>query len=409
MILGGGHGGVQAAASLRDEGFEGEIILVNDENELPYHKPPLSKAFLKSAEERPQLLRGESFYSSNRIEPRFGSRVEAIDAIAKRLHFANGTHLGFGTLIIATGARPRAATLPGSTLNGVMMLRTLSDSRAIRDAATKAEHVVIIGGGFIGLELAATLSEKGKEVTVVEAQDRLLSRVVANPISDHVRRRLEDIGIKVLAHTTVSSLEGNDRVRAAVTSDGLRLPAELVIVGIGALPNIELAANAGLSVKNGIVVDGLMRSSIPSILAIGDCANYRHWQTGEYVRLESVQNATDHGRLAARTIMGKGGDYNAVPWFWSDIGDTKLQIVGLANRSNRKMLVGEPAENRFSVYEFMADQLVAIESVNRPSDHMLGRRMIAAGFSPTPEKVEGGPEAIKSAFAEWQKERATVV
>jgi 3-phenylpropionate/trans-cinnamate dioxygenase ferredoxin reductase subunit len=402
VIIGAGHAGVQAAASLREEGFDGRVVLVGDENELPYHKPPLSKTFIKDAEAKPQVLRGETFYTGHAIELKLGARVERIDLAGRRLDLAGGGHLPFDNAILATGAQPRLLSFPGSELGGVLSLRSIADARVIRERAASSKDVVVLGGGFIGLEIAATLSLGGRRVTVVEAQDRLLGRAVAPAISAHVRARLEGLGVRVMTRTTIDRLEGdNGEVAAAITSGGERLKAQMVVVGVGVTPNVELAESAGLSLGNGIKVDPRLRTSRPEILAIGDSVNYRHWLTGTDMRLESVQNATDQARLAARTIAGHADHYASVPWFWSDIGDMKLQMVGLTSGSDRTVVLGNAADNRFSVFHYNKDRLVGIESVNRPADHMLGRKMIAAGFSPRPEIVAA--DDLKAHFAEWQK------
>ncbi|ODT32213.1 MAG: pyridine nucleotide-disulfide oxidoreductase [Kaistia sp. SCN 65-12] len=404
VIVGAGHAGVQAAASLREEGFEGPVVLLGDENELPYHKPPLSKTFIKDAEARPQPLRGETFYTGNAIDFRPGVAVERIDLGGRRLEMAGGGTIPFDRLVLATGSRPRLLPLPGSDLVGVLSLRSLGDARLIREGSAGIADVVILGGGFIGLEIAATLRLGGRQVTVVEAADRLLGRAVAPAIGAHVRRRLEAMGVRILTGTTVSRLEGeNGHVAAAVTAAGERLPAQMVIVGIGVVPNVELAAAAGIAVGNGIRVDQQMRTSAPQVLAVGDAASYRHWFTGADVRLESVQNATDQARLAARTILGHADSYLAVPWFWSDIGDMKLQMVGLTSGSERNVVVGEPGENKFSIYHYGGGRLIGIESVNRPADHMLGRKMLGAGFSPSPEVAAAGTDALKAALAAHQQ------
>lgn len=401
VIVGAGHAGVQAAASLREEGFDGPVTLIGDENELPYHKPPLSKAFMKEADAKPQMLRAEAFYANGHIDLMLGSSVEKIDLAGRRLDLSGGRHIAFDRVILATGSRPRTLALPGADLAGVLSLRSVADARAIREASAGCEDVVVLGGGFIGLEIAATLSLGGRRVTVVEAQDRLLARAAAPAIAAHVRNRLEMSGVRLLTNTTIDRLEGqNGHVVAAVTSSGERLPAGLVLIGIGVVPNSELAEAAGAVVANGIRVDPQMRSSRPEILAVGDNANYRHWLSDVDVRLESVQNATDQARLAARTITAHDEAYRSVPWFWSDIGDMKLQMVGLAAGSDRSVVVGDAVENRFSVFHYLSDRLICIESVNRPADHMLGRKMLAAGFSPRPETLAGD---LKAEFAAWQQ------
>lgn len=404
VIVGAGHAGVQAAASLREEGYDGPVILVGDENELPYHKPPLSKTFIKDQEARPQPLRGEAFYTGSTIDYRPGIKVDRIDAAARRLEISGGGALPFDRLILATGSRPRMLPLPGADLSGVVSLRSLADARLIRELSARSADVVILGGGFIGLEIAATLKAAGRKVTVLEAVDRLLGRAVAPVIASHVRQRLEAIGVRILTGTTIARLEGeNGRVSAAVTSSGERLPAQMVIIGIGVVPNVELAQAAGISIANGIRVDQRMQSSVPEILAIGDAASYRHWFTGGDVRLESVQNATDQARLAARTILGHADAFTAVPWFWSDIGDMKLQMVGLTSGGDSHVVLGDLGENKFSIYHYAADRLLGIESVNRPGDHMLGRKMLGAGFSPPPRTVATGPDALKAALAAFQE------
>lgn len=405
VIVGAGHAGVQAAASLREEGYDGPVILIGDENELPYHKPPLSKTFIKDAEAKAQPLRGEAFYTGSTIDFRPGIRIDRIDTADRRLDIVGGGALAFSRLILATGSRPRLLPLPGGDLSGVLSLRSIADARLIRELSAQSDDVVILGGGFIGLEIAATLRVAGRNVTVVEAVDRLLGRAVAPVVASHVRQRLEALGVRILTGTTIARLEGeNGHVSAALTSTGERLPARMVIVGIGAVPNVELAQAAELTVANGIRVDQQMRCSVPDILAIGDAASYRHWSTGGDVRLESVQNATDQARLAARTITGHADSYSAVPWFWSDIGDMKLQMVGLTSGGDSHVVLGDLGDNKFSIYHYAGKRLLGIESVNRPGDHMLGRKMLGVGFSPTPQTVAEGPDGLKAALAAFQQD-----
>jgi 3-phenylpropionate/trans-cinnamate dioxygenase ferredoxin reductase subunit len=352
-------------------------------------------------------LRGEAFYSGNAIDFRPGVRVAGIDVSARQLDLAGGATLPFDRLVLATGSRPRMLPLPGADLAGVVSLRSLADARLIRDLAAGVSDVTVLGGGFIGLEIAATLAAGGRKVTIVEAAERLLGRAVAPSVAAHVRQRLEDAGVRILTGQTVQGLEGEGgRVAAAVTGSGERLPARMVVIGVGVVPNVELAEAAGLAIGNGIRVDQAMRTSVPEILAIGDAANYRHWFTGQDVRLESVQNATDQARLAARTIVGHDDSYRAVPWFWSDIGDMKLQMVGLTAGGDRNLVSGDAADNKFSVYHYAGDRLLGIESVNRPADHMLGRRMLGVGFSPAAALAAAGPEALKAALAEFQQKAA---
>jgi 3-phenylpropionate/trans-cinnamate dioxygenase ferredoxin reductase subunit len=404
VIVGAGHGGVQAAASLREDGFDGPVFLVGEENELPYHKPPLSKTFLKEADAKPQPLRGETFYDSHRIELRLGQRVERIDMAGRAVELAGGWRLAFDRLVLATGSRPRPLNVAGAQYPNIASLRSLADARQIRDLAEGVQDIVVVGGGFIGLEMAATLSGKGHAVTVIEAQDRILGRAVSPLISQHVHQRLEATGVRILLNAALSEFTGDGtRATAAVTVAGERIGADMAIVGIGVVPDVDLAAQAGLAIENGIAVDARMRSSSPQILAVGDNASYEHWMTGRRVRLESVQNATDQAKLAAGTIVGRDDPYLAVPWFWSDIADMKLQMVGLPGASDARIVSGEPEANRFSVYHFAGERLMSIDSVNKPADHMLGRRMIAAGFSPPRDVAQAGSEAVKAAFLQHEK------
>jgi len=401
VIVGTGHGGVQAAASLREDGYDGTVILIGDERELPYHKPPLSKTFIKDDKAEPQILRAESFYTSHNIDLRLGERVERIDG--NHLRLAQGGTIEFDQVILALGARPRTLNLPGAQLEGVMPLRDIADARRIREAAHRAEDVVVIGGGFIGLEIAATLHAGVRRVTVIEALPRVLGRGVAAVIATHVHKRLVETGVKVLTDTGIERIVGDGgHVSGVELRSGDTIAAQLVIVGIGVVPNVELAEAAGLAVANGIKVDGAMRTSRADILAVGDCVNFRHWMTGSEIRLESVQNATDQARRAAKTILNLPGEYDAVPWFWSDIGDMKLQMVGLIGREDRHVLAGSPDENRFAVFHFAGPRLTAIETINRPADHMIGRRILATDFSPDFDSLKANPDSLKAVFTEWQ-------
>lgn len=405
VIVGSGHAGVQTAASLREEGFDGTVTLVSEEADLPYHKPPLSKAFIKDEGAEPQILRAEAYYTAERIDLRLGARAEKLDLGGRRLELVGGGSIGFDALILATGSRARRLALPGADLRGVLSLRSLADARVLRTLSRVVEDVVILGGGFIGLEVAATLAASGRRVTVLEAQTRLLARAVAPEVSAHVAHRLTVSGVRIVTGVVVEKFDGsNGAVEAVVMVDGTRLAAGMVVVGVGAQPNVELAASAGIATANGIPVDATMRSAIPDILAIGDLALYRHWQTGTDLRLESVQNAHDQARTAARSVLGHREPFRTVPWFWSDTGDMKLQMVGLASGGEETVVLGEPADNRFALFRYRDEKLVCIETVNRPADHMLGRRMIAEGFSPDKASLAGTD--LKAAFAAWLAARS---
>eukprot|EP01037_Dinobryon_pediforme_P007651 gene7651-7714_t len=401
-IIGAGHGGVQAAASLREGGYDGPLTLICNEPDLPYHKPPLSKAFLKTPDHEPQILRPESFYTSNNIDLRLNTRVSAIEPSAKKLTIAGGATIDFDKLILATGTRSRILPIAGHDLEGCFLLRSLQDAAKLRDAVGRAQDVVVIGGGFIGLEVAATMAILGKRVTVLEAGERVLGRAVAPLISAHMTKVHQDLGIKVLLNAKIERIDGVGKVSGVVMKDGSRFAADLVLISVGAEPNVELAAAANIACNNGIVVGADLQSSYPDVYAIGDCALYRHWHAGRDVRLESVQNASDQGKLVARNILGAHDVYQDVPWFWSDQGPVKLQMTGLNFTSNRSIVQGVPEDNSFSVYHFQDERLLSVDSVNRGADHMLGRRMIAAGFNPSDQQIAGGATELKAALAAFK-------
>lgn len=398
IITGAGHGGVQAAASLRQEAYQGRITLVSEEPDLPYHRPPLSKGFLKAPTAPILELRNEAFYQDNGIDLLCGMRVTGIDAFKKTISLAGGDKLAYTNLILATGSRPRMPEIIGIELDGVICLRCLADARRLDEELSRPSSIVIIGGGYIGLELAHTLAGLGHTVTVAEVAPRLLARSLPPAMSEHVKTRSAKAGIGFHIGVAIDRIAGSHgRVALA---DGRSLPADIVILGTGALPNVELAAQAGLTVSNGIEVDAHMRTSDPSILAVGDCTNFHQFHAGQRLRLESVQNATDQGRNAARTMVDRPRAYRELPWFWSDQGDMKLQTAGLAIDADETIMTGEPAENAFAIHQFRAGKLIAVDTINRPAEHMLARRLIGTRTTPTLEDVLAGPRRLKEMLKE---------
>jgi 3-phenylpropionate/trans-cinnamate dioxygenase ferredoxin reductase subunit len=388
VIVGGGHGGSQVAASLRADGYDGPVTLITAEPDVPYQRPPLSKAFLKDPHHDLLPLRPESFYDKNTIDLRLGVEASAIDLAASALRLADGSAVPFDRLVLATGARPRLPPIEGIGLDGVLTLRHSDDARMLRDRLHAARDVVVVGGGFIGLEIAATARLLGKTVTVLEAAGRLMGRAAAPEISAHFLALHRGWGSDIRLDTAVGAIVGEGgRVVAVDTAAGDRIPADIAVIGIGVVPNVELATAAGIAADNGIGVSAFMETSVPEILAIGDAVSFVHWETGKRVRLESVQNAVDQGKTAAKSIVGKREEYRDVPWFWSDQGDVKLQMVGLSGDATRSFLRGRPDDGHFSVFHYAGDRLVAIDSVNRASDHVVGRKMIGVGLSPPPEVV----------------------
>jgi 3-phenylpropionate/trans-cinnamate dioxygenase ferredoxin reductase subunit len=388
VIIGAGQGGYQVAASLREAGYGERITIVGDETEHPYQRPPLSKAYLlgDTTAER-LLLRPQSYYEKHTIDLVANTRVIQIDRAASRVALASGAPLAYDHLVIATGARNRLLPVEGATLDGVIYLRTLADADAIKQHFSSATNIVVAGAGFIGLELAAVASKLGKQVSVIEPLPRVMSRAVSHATSQFFADAHAQFGVKLLANTRLERINGTGRVTSVTLSGGVDLPADLVLVGIGILPADDLAQAAGLPVANGIVVDAQLVTADPKISAIGDCAAFPDPYTGAMVRLESVQNAVDQGRCVAKRIAGHPAPYAAVPWFWSDQRDLKLQMVGLTAGCDRTVVRGNPDDRAFSVFCFRGDTLLGIESVNRGAEHMFGRRLLAAGESVTPEEA----------------------
>lgn len=391
VIIGGGHGGSQTAASLRSEGYEGPITLISAEPDIPYQRPPLSKTYLKEPEKGLQELRPEAFYTSHNIDLRLSTEAVSIDRQRQTVTLKDGGGVPYDHLVLAVGSRPRIPPISGTGLDGVFVLRDAADTRRLHDRFLKAESVVVIGGGFIGLELAATARQLGRTVTVVEATDRLMGRAVAPEISQHFLDLHRGWGSTVLLNAMAEGIIGDakeESVAAVQAGGGAPIEADLVVLGIGVVPNVELAQDAGLTVDNGIVVGSDLRTSDPTIFAIGDCVLFDEVSVGQKMRLESVQNAVDQGKAVAKTIMGKGEPYKSIPWFWSDQQDVKLQMVGLANLARQRVVRGKPEDGAFSVFQFAGDRLVEIDTVNKPGEHMFGRRMMDQPANlPTPEQA----------------------
>jgi 3-phenylpropionate/trans-cinnamate dioxygenase ferredoxin reductase subunit len=388
IIVGAGHAGFQLAASLRQHGFGERIALINDEGHLPYQRPPLSKAYLKGTGGPDSLMfRPDKFYRDQSIDL-IVDRAASIDRSARKLVLASGASLDYRHLVLATGARNRLLDIPNANLEAVRYLRTLDESEALRHLITAGQRVVVIGAGFIGLEFAATARAKGLEVDVVELAVRVMARAVTAEISEYFQLRHTAAGIRIHLGVQVTSIESDGASVTGVSlSDGRHIPADLIVVGVGVLPNVELAAEAGLPVASGIVVNDHLLTSDPNISAIGDCALYKSERFGGSLRLESVQNATDHARCVAARLTGDARVYDGLPWFWSDQGPDKLQIAGLTTGYDRVVVRGDRDRGAFSAFCYKSGHLVGIESINRAGDHMFGRRLFAANGSITPEQA----------------------
>lgn len=381
VIIGAGQGGFQAAASLRQEGHTGPITLINGETDLPYQRPPLSKAFLKSGEASALLLRPKSFYADKKIELLSDTWVTSIDRAAKTIK-TQALSIPYDRLILATGTRNLRPSLPG--IETALDLRSQADALRLRDALTIKRRIAVIGGGFIGLEFAAVARAMGHEVTLAEAAPRLMARAVSPFMSDRFASLHRGLGTTLHLGQPVTTVSAD----GVTLADGTAIAADLVLLAAGVRPNTELAAAAGLPAPNGVLVDTRLRTTDPNIHALGDCAYFPNQapgpQFGTPIRLESVQAATDHARTIAKYIVqGDAAAYSAVPWFWSDQSDCKLQIAGLASADDDSQQVSEDI-----VLRFAGQHLSAVETINNAKVHMKSRRLLAAADRPTRDKLE---------------------
>ncbi|GAA4824677.1 NAD(P)/FAD-dependent oxidoreductase [Nocardioides caeni] len=380
VIVGASHAGAQLAASLRQEGWTGEVVLVGDESALPYQRPPLSKALLAGKSTLEDLaIRSAAFYAKQEIQL-LDATIKSIDRTAGHLVLGNGESLGYDKLALCTGARPRRLLVPGALLGGVYYLRTAKDVELIRGAASPGRRAVIVGGGYVGLETAASLRALGLDVTVLEATGRVLERVTAPEVSAFFERIHRDAGVSIRTNALVEAIAGDTQVREVFLSSGESIPADFVIVGIGVEPNTELASASGLVVDNGIAIDDRARTSDPGIVAAGDCTSRTMASHGRRVRLECVPSAGEQAKVAAATLCGKAKEITALPWFWSDQYDVKLQIAGLNTGYDEVVLSGDPRQDRdFTCFYLRHGVLIAADCVNRPRDFMLTKRLLAQG------------------------------
>jgi 3-phenylpropionate/trans-cinnamate dioxygenase ferredoxin reductase subunit len=379
VIVGASHAAVQAIDTLRRTGHAGPVTLVGDEAYLPYNRPPLSKKYLSGELERERLLlRSPQFYETTQTEVRLGVRVTAIDRTDRRLRLSDGGELSYGKLLLCIGSRNRQLAVPGSDLAGIHYLRTIADVDGIRADLAAARRLVVVGAGYIGLEAAASARHLGIEVTVLEMADRPMHRVVAPQISAFYAERHAREGVDLRCNESVTAFagDGRGRVRTVVCGEH-EFPADLVIAGVGILPETSLAAAAGLRCENGIWVDEACRTSDPDIYAAGDCTFHPSVHYGRRVRLESVDNAVEQAKTAAQNICGQPARHEHVPWFWSDQYDLKLQIAGLTHGYDQTVLRGDPASNRFALYYLARGELLAVDAVNSPRDFMTGKKWIA--------------------------------
>ena len=399
IIIGAGHAAGQTAASLRQKGFSGRIVMIGDEAYVPYQRPPLSKAFLAGELETERLFfKPEKFWPEHDVELLLSTTVKAIDRAAKTISLNTNETLSYDKLVLATGSRVRELHIPGHELGGVHYLRSIDDVTAIQTAFQKDARLVIVGGGYIGLEVAAVGRKNGLDVTVLETESRVMNRVVATEVSQFFQNMHTEEGVKLELGRRVQELRGDEtgQLREVVCADGYTVPADICIIGIGIIPNTELAEAADIKCSNGIVVDQYCQTSDENIYAAGDCSRHPNPIFGRHLRLESVHNAIEQGKTAAAAICGDPVAYAQVPWFWSDQYDVKLQIAGLTEGYDQFVMRGDPASRSFAAFYLQDGKLLAVDAVNSPREFMLGKKLIAAGAEFRLEELNDMQEDFKA-------------
>lgn len=376
VIVGAGHAAGQAVASLRQEGYEGDIRLIGDEPHIPYQRPPLSKQYLSGEHGLERVyLRPEKFYADQNVTVQTGTIVKSIDTKAQTVSTENGENHAYDHLLIATGSRPRILNISGSDLRGIHYLRTIADVDGIAEHMKTAKKAVIVGGGYVGLEVASVAVTSGLEVSVLEMEDRILQRVTTPHMSEFYHQLHTERGVSIHVNTAVSSFDGEDGHVTAVVCGEESFDADLVIVGIGIIPNVEIAQEAGIECDNGILVDEHCQTSIANVYAAGDCTNHPNPILGRRLRLESVPNAMEQARVVAANICGKDKTYAAVPWFWSDQYELKLQMVGFSTDGDQELLRGDKSTNQFAIFYLKDGKVVGVDAVNSPKEFMVGKQI----------------------------------
>lgn len=409
LIVGAGEAGGEAAMILRNFGYEGRIVLIGDEPHLPYKRPPLSKTFLAGeAALETLVVRPAAAFEKARIETMIGRQVRSIDRTSHRVTLDDGTTLPYTKLVLATGGRARLLAVPGASSSNVFHLRNIADVEAIRAEFAPGKRLVIIGGGYVGLEVAAVAVKLGLQVTVLESLPRVLSRVTAPEMSAFYERTHSTAGVDLRTSVKLDRFEtSGGRATAAMLADGISIPLDLVVVGIGLIPNTELAAEAGLEVGDGIIVDEYARTSDPDIVACGDCTNHPNALLGRRLRLESVPNANEQARVAAGTLAGKPVPYASIPWFWSDQYDLKLQMAGLSQGYDRIIIRGSPESNSFVMFYLDPDnRVIAADAVNRLGEFLAAKRLVAERFATDTDRLGDESVPLKSLLAPKPKPAA---
>ena len=396
VILGAGHAAGQLATSLRQEGFTGRLVLIGEEAQLPYQRPPLSKKYLSGEFGLDRVyFKPPAFYEEANVETHLGTTATAIDREKKTVTLSDGQTFSYDKLAITTGSRVRELPIPGADLKGVHYLRTIDDVDGMRASFEPGKNLVIIGGGYIGLEVAAVATGLGLKVTVLEMEDRVLKRVTSPELSTFFQDYHKASGVDIKLETGIKTLEGEDTLVAATTADGQSIPADIALIGVGILPNVEMAEACGLTVDNGIVVDEYCVTSDPDIVSAGDCTQHPSFVYDKKIRLESVHNALEQAKTAAASMCGKQKKYDQVPWFWSDQYDLKLQIAGLNTGYDQVVLRGNPDEKKFALFYLKDGVLIAVDAVNAAPEYMMGRRLIAEHAVIDPDRLKDTSISMK--------------
>jgi 3-phenylpropionate/trans-cinnamate dioxygenase ferredoxin reductase subunit len=389
VVIGASHAGAQVATRLRKLGWRGSIKLIGDEQHLPYHRPPLSKDYLKGVKTKESIiLHAEATYVKFDVDLMLGQHVESIDRDKKTVELRTGEQIAYDKLVLAVGSRPRELLLPGAKLGGVHYLRDVDDVDRIRTEASRGGRAVVIGGGYIGLETAASLRHLGMDVTVVEALDRVLQRVTCEPVSRFFTRVHREEGVDIRVQEQVKAIHGDNVVTGVEFVGGDIIDASLVVIGIGIVPNTRLADEAGLVINNGIDVNQYAQTIDADIYAVGDCASFIHPRYDRHLRLESVQNANDHALVAVKSLCEQQVAYDAIPWFWSDQYDVKLQIAGLAEGADEVIVRGDPEAGRsMSILHLKGGSLLSVDAINKPRDFVFGKKLILEGAAFDTQKL----------------------
>ena len=396
VVVGGGQAAIQCIASLRKEGYSGSISLVGEENHLPYQRPPLSKGFLNGSTGSDRLyLKKIEFFQENSIQLNLGVTANKIDRDNCMVHLSDDKTIGYDKLVLATGSRVRKLSFPGSDLDGINYLRGIDDAELLKDGLLNSKNLVIVGAGYIGLEVAAVATEFDTKITVIEMADRVMNRTVDPIISEYYEKLHLKNGVEFILNESLEKVDGNETVERVTCSGGSSIEADILVIGAGVIPNVELAEESGLNCDNGISVDKYGQTEDAKIFACGDCTNHPNEKLNCMLRLESVHNAMEQSKAVASSIMGNKTAYNQVPWFWSDQYDLKLQIAGLFGDYNDLIVRGDINKKSFAVFYMNNEIMIASDCINRPSEHMVSRKIIAERIIIDKSKLEDDSIPIK--------------